>query len=969
MNINLSPLSRLLNKFSIKKEDKDDPTKPVTNTRIGSKPANIYGGSYHIPDEEYDNFMKIYYKECIKGKKKEYLTEAQLKENGPYLVDVDFRYDYSVTSRIHTRDHITDLITLYLEVFKEIYCIDEGVKIPFFVFEKDNVNRLEDKKITKDGIHIIIGLQCDNHGLQEIVRKSVLEKIPDIWSDIPIINTWEEVFDEGISKGHTNFQLYGSMKPEHQPYRLVTIYNGGYDEDENIIFDENQNPSDFENEENISKLSVRYRFHEKLILNEEILHKLKEAENKKAEDDKRQSSTNRTRICDMEIESDIHTSVSIEEILSIRTKEQLDDCISRFIESLDISEYNLKDAYEYTMTLPKSYYEEGSFTKWIRVGWSLRNISNKLFIAWVAFSAKSPAFTYMIGISNLYDKWRSFDKKEIHGLTIRSIMYWSKNESPVEYKKIVSNSIDAYISKTLDHAVSLANDEDNKILGFTDYDLASVLYHLFKEEYLCVSIRNNVWYRFNGNYWSEIDSGTTLRKSISNELRGLYRKKLKQLLIFKSTLPEGDAMKKKIDRKIQIIGLITEKFGKTNEKNNIMREAKELFYDAAFLHKIDSNPYLICFKNCVVDFKEKCARVGNPEDYLTKCTGIDYHEYNRERDKTIIDEIEDFMRKLFPDKGLYKYMWEHLASTLIGTTSNQTFNMYIGVGQNGKSVLVNLMEQVLGQYKGDVPLTLITQQRTKIGGVSPEIVQLKGIRYAVMQEPSKGDRINEGIMKQISAGDPLSGRAPFMVEAQTFTPQFKLVVCSNEFMEIKSQDHGTWRRIRVVDFESLFTEQPRSDDPEKPYQFKLDKNIKEKFHLWKEVFASMLVEIAYRTEGNVEDCEKVLHSSTQYRKGQDVLSEYLQERIHTHQSGCITRGQLGSDFKEWYVLNYGNGKMNSVKDLALAMDKRFHKCVGGIWKGVRFIPIVNEYNEDENQHFNEKGNDEEESCEFELNEI
>lgn len=958
-----TPLTQFLYNHSIKKEDKDDPSKPVTNTRIGStKPVNIFGGSYHIPDDEYDNFLRIYFNECIVGGRKEYLTETQLKENGPILVDVDFRYDYSVTERIHTEGHIEDLITLYLDEIKVIFNVDQTTTIPFFVFEKEKVNRLEDKTLTKDGIHIIIGIQCPNHHIQCMIRESIVKKIAEMWSDIPITNTWEQVFDDGISKGHTNFQLYGSMKPNHEPYRLVKVYNGTYDEDKKSGFGKHQSPSEFETVENIIKLSVRHRDHVFVDMNSDIVDKLKEIQAAEEENGGAKKQKNgATRQVFFTPEADPENEcVTIREILTIRTKEQLDDCVKRFIESLELSEYNLRDAHEYVMALPKTYYGEGSFTKWIRVGWALRNIHNRLFIVWLALSAKSPTFNLAMDVDNLYDKWQSFEKKDHMGLTIRSIMYWAKNDSPDEYKRIIGNSIDHYIDKTLDRALCNSSDDNNKIFGFTDYDLASVLYHIYKEEYVCVSIKANVWYRFNGNSWSEIDSGTTLRKSISVTLRELYLKKIRQLNLFKSALPESDPVRKKTEKKIEITMMITEKFGKTNDKNNIMREAKELFYDAEFLHKIDSNPYIICFKNCVVDFKEKRARVGNPEDYLTKCTGIEYHEYNPDRDRVIIDEIEDFMRKLFPDKGLYNYMWQHLASTLVGTTSNHTFNMYIGVGQNGKSVLVNLMEQVLGQYKGDVPLTLITQQRTKIGGVSPEIVQLKGIRYAVMQEPSKGDRINEGIMKQLSGGDPLSGRAPYMVESQTFTPQFKLVVCSNEFMEIKSQDHGTWRRIRVVDFESLFTENPRTDDPEKPYQFKLDKNIKEKFHRWKEVFASMLVKIAYTTEGNVEDCEKVFAATNQYRNGQDVLSEYLHDRIQSFPNGCITKGQLGSDFKDWFSMMHGTGKANSIKELGLAMDKRFHKNVGGVWKGVRFIPVGTVIDEE---------TDEVDDCDFDLREI
>ena len=83
-----------------------------------------------------------------------------------------------------------------------------------------------------------------------------------------------------------------------------------------------------------------------------------------------------------------------------------------------------------------------------------------------------------------------------------------------------------------------------------------------------------------------------------------------------------------------------------------------------------------------------------------------------------------------------------------------------------------------------------------------------GSRYAVMQEPSKGEKINEGIMKEITGGDPIQGRALFK-EAVTFIPQFKLVVCTNTLFDIKSNDDGTWRRIRVCDFVSKFLDRSK----------------------------------------------------------------------------------------------------------------------------------------------------------------
>ena len=195
----------------------------------------------------------------------------------------------------------------------------------------------------------------------------------------------------------------------------------------------------------------------------------------------------------------------------------------------------------------------------------------------------------------------------------------------------------------------------------------------------------------------------------------------------------------------------------------------------------------------------------------------------------------------------------------------------------GKSMLVLLMGKVLGDYKGTVPITLITQKRSSIGGTSSEIVALKGTRYAVMQEPSKGDKINEGIMKEITGGDPIQGRALYR-DTITFIPQFKLVVCTNTLFDIEADDDGTWRRIRVCDYLSKFMENPVDNDPDEPYQFKVNKRLEDKFSEWKTAFMSLLVEKALVNKGDVKDCEMVLAKSLLYREGQNYLAEFMKDK-------------------------------------------------------------------------------------------
>jgi hypothetical protein len=243
---------------------KDLPTtnpKPVTNTRIGDPKSNIHGGSYHIPDSEYATFLDLYVKDVITGKKKEYLTEMQRDKDGPILVDIDFRYDYEVDEKQHSPDDILELIGEYLGEFKNIFLLDDSSRFQIYVFEKPTVNRIDDKvkqkKITKDGIHMIIGVQAD-HVTQLMLRDKIMDKAAEIWQKLPLKNTWEDVFDRGISTGKTPWQLYGSRKPCNEKYQLTRVFDVSYDTSDGEFMYPEIPVSNFDIVKNIQILSVRY---------------------------------------------------------------------------------------------------------------------------------------------------------------------------------------------------------------------------------------------------------------------------------------------------------------------------------------------------------------------------------------------------------------------------------------------------------------------------------------------------------------------------------------------------------------------------------------------------------------------------------------------------------------------------------------------------------------------------------------
>ena len=130
------------------------------------------------------------------------------------------------------------------------------------------------------------------------------------------------------------------------------------------------------------------------------------------------------------------------------------------------------------------------------------------------------------------------------------------------------------------------------------------------------------------------------------------------------------------------------------------------------------------------------------------------------------------------------------------------------LGKKGEEFAIDFL--VKAGYK-------ILEKNYRFQKAEVDIIALKGLRMAVMQEPSKNDQINDGAMKELTSGvEPIKGRALNCMPV-SFIPQCKITVCSNNFMKVQSQDHGTWRRIAVVDFESRFCDDPVDDDEDMPF--------------------------------------------------------------------------------------------------------------------------------------------------------
>ena len=177
-------------------------------------------------------FWHHYYKKVFVKKEYEYLTEKQIKGESVLAIDFDFRYNTSIKERQHTEEHITDVIGEVAQLLDKHLIVDNGRKFEVNVFEKPNLNCLDD--ITKDGIHIIVKILVESE-FKILLWEELWQKLSLVWEDLPIENSWESVLDKGVFEGTTNWQIFGSRKPLHEAYELKYIYEVEKDDDEFLI--------------------------------------------------------------------------------------------------------------------------------------------------------------------------------------------------------------------------------------------------------------------------------------------------------------------------------------------------------------------------------------------------------------------------------------------------------------------------------------------------------------------------------------------------------------------------------------------------------------------------------------------------------------------------------------------------------------------------------------------------------------
>ncbi|MGV8987801.1 MAG: DNA primase family protein [Cypionkella sp.] len=171
--------------------------------------------------------------------------------------------------------------------------------------------------------------------------------------------------------------------------------------------------------------------------------------------------------------------------------------------------------------------------------------------------------------------------------------------------------------------------------------------------------------------------------------------------------------------------------------------------------------------------------------------------------------FQKFLDRIMPDPVMQAFLQRWFGYSMLGLTNEQALAFFYGMGANGKSALTDLMARLMGSYAATAKIESLTGQNRRSGGdATPDLINIVAARMVRASEPEKGVQWQEGLIKQLTGGEPILVRAlnENFFEA---TPIFKLTIGGNHAPDIRGMDDGIWRRLMIVPFDVQIPKEER----------------------------------------------------------------------------------------------------------------------------------------------------------------
>ena len=343
-------------------------------------------------------------------------------------------------------------------------------------------------------------------------------------------------------------------------------------------------------------------------------------------------------------------------------------------------------------------------------------------------------------------------------------------------------------------------------------------------------------------------------------------------------------------------------------------------------NEIDRHPMLLACANGVINLLTGELEAGRPDQYLLKASPVEWQGI----DAPCPLWEEKILEILSGNERLVAFLQRVLGYALIGEVRESIIVVLTGIGRNGKSLIVEVLSEIMGPLAGAVRSEMLLDQMrvTSSTGPTPDIMALMGLLMAFASETDDGCRVSPSRVKWLTGKDKLTGRNPHDKYEVQFTPTHTLFLLTNHKPHAPADDFAFWERVVLIPFLlSFVNRRPRNDNERVADPLLASKLIPE--------YPGIL---AWTVRGCLEyqriglDPPPVVKEAVEeYQRDEDILADFVDECCILGQEYKVGATALYDVFERWWKKNVSKNAPKQ-KRFGTLMGRRFERVKDGIYK-------------------------------------
>lgn len=414
------------------------------------------------------------------------------------------------------------------------------------------------------------------------------------------------------------------------------------------------------------------------------------------------------------------------------------------------------------------------------------------------------------------------------------------------------------------------------------------------------------WYIWNGKYWA-FDETQQVALLVEETAKSISKEAAKV-----GNLAESMQLSKWATTSLQ-----------RNRLNNMLALAQARLPITP--DEFDKNHWQLNVQNGTVDLKIGQLVPHDRSNYISKIAPVTFDP------EATCPLWERTLNTIFDgDDRLIRYMQKVIGYALTGDVSEKCFFVLHGSGDNGKTLMMNAVMEVFGDYAASTAMdTFIV---TLPGAASSDVMRLKGARLAMASEAEKQYNLAEAKIKRLTGGDKYTACFKYK-EPIDFYPEFKIFLLTNQIPRFNITDKALLNRIRMIPFNVAIP-------PEQQDKHLLDKLKLECSGILNWAITGCLL---WQQEG-LEPPKTVVDALEDHRLQIDVVARFLNECCVLDPGSKVGVTPLHEAYKEWAISNDLDIMGRKVFNTALNSRgyQRAPREPGGfVWSGIKLndLPV------------------------------